>query len=802
MTRYVFSAVASSGVYVDFNEIFASTTRLQTIELHNMRGTPVSIDMFAQHFESLGVGEKRTVSASDGFVFYNSESNETFSTIKIKNATGKQRQVSATEKKAVVIEPNQRFEMAASSLRSISGLMMPDAGFSWAQIIEGRISVELNNFENSTFCNDKYNQLESELTELCNRPNFSSLTMKESQHQALQRNLPKNILLRPLSYPNPLEACEKIALVSMVKDEGDVIFYNLSWHYFMGVRKFILIDNGSTDNTWSAVMQFKNLKSLSAKVILITDTRVLYAQASRMNAIIKLAETIFPEVDWIFPNDADEFIVFDESILETIRKIPPNINCIHSPRITYIPSNDYFSMPVEKMFYEKLQVAHKRNPYGYPDDSPWNGKSFIRAHQGLLINKGNHFVSDASITVPTYISGLEVGIHIREYPLRSPEHALRKIVNMGKAHEALRKTYPDIKDFHYADDRYRRYLEVGDAVGREEFKKSMGTGGVYFNEPMPLEEAKKFVIQEDIFAGGYTVDIPCGEMYNIPMARNIYGQSKEDLRVVRDKLTQVARKVYNDPHIGNMYIIPHKTHRMWETDALNPQEVPDDKLDYYFESIKKLPLDWKHYFWCNSPELLPKTIEKMKRSSVPIEICTFTEVIPTMKARHLYEALKAHKLFAIASDVMRYNILRKGGLYSDIGMEFNVDLTPLIDRFEYFWWKSLDYGFLDLSLMAVGPNDKIIEKQLSVIDRLYDLPQQMKELTRTTAAQTAWIGCHHLMAAIDSTATGTERMCFVKNGLLATMHNLNSWGGGGAPGLYGNIGVARSTLDLLSVRPV
>ena len=142
MTRYVFSAVDLSSVYVDFNEICAST-RLQTIELLNMRDTPVSIDVFAQHFESLGVGENRTVSASAGFVFYNSESNETFSTIKIKNATGKQRQVSVTKKKATVIEPSQRFEMAVPSPHCISGLTMPDTIFSWGPILEGRISVKL-----------------------------------------------------------------------------------------------------------------------------------------------------------------------------------------------------------------------------------------------------------------------------------------------------------------------------------------------------------------------------------------------------------------------------------------------------------------------------------------------------------------------------------------------------------------------------------------------------------------------------------------------------------------------------------
>ena len=378
--------------------------------------------------------------------------------------------------------------------RSISGIKVPNVDFSWEHDpdIEGRICINLNDLERSKFCNSKYSQLEGELTELCNRPSFSTLGMKPTQRQALQRNRPENIFLSPLGYSSPFEACEKSALVSMVKDEGDVIFYNLCWHYFMGFRKFIIIDNGSTDNTSSEIIRFKNLSSSSARVIQINDTRVLYAQASRMNAISKLAEIIFPEIDWIFPNDADEFIVFDESIQERMRKVPSNINCVHSPRITYIPADDYFAMPADRMFYEKLHVAHKRNPYNYPDDGPWNGKSFFRAHHGIFIVKGNHFASDASSAAPTYISGLELGIHIREYPLRSPEHALRKIANMGKAHIALREKYTQLYDIHYADHRYARYLEIGDEAGREEFSNFMKTGGCSFDEKMPIDACLEY----------------------------------------------------------------------------------------------------------------------------------------------------------------------------------------------------------------------------------------------------------------------------------------------------------------------
>lgn len=340
---------------------------------------------------------------------------------------------------------------------------------------------------------ERYESLEGELEKICYTNTFGTC-YPETYPPVQERNLPKNLNLTNVADIKQLPAYHQAAIISMVKDEKDVIFENLCWHYYMGFRKFLIIDNGSTDETSAIIDRFKKLTSADTVVIKINDARVLYAQASRTNALIMLAEELFPEILWIFPNDADEFIVFGKSMEETLSEIPSKANCIYLPRITYIPTDDYFSHGKETPFYQRIHVAHKRNPYGAADDYMGNGKTFIRAHQGLRLCYGNHVVSAMSETAQIYASGVDYGIHIREFPLRSPEHALKKIVNMGKAHIELNKTHTNLKNEHYAQARYRRYLEVGEAAGLEEFKQFMTKGGFSFDERMPLERAVEVVM--------------------------------------------------------------------------------------------------------------------------------------------------------------------------------------------------------------------------------------------------------------------------------------------------------------------
>lgn len=487
----------SSIFCADFTSVF-EPERFREAEIINERSTDTQFEMVVVLQENLSPEERKIVLASGGFVFDNGATRH-----KIQNMTEGENNASIYLKKKYILQPWERTSVILPGNCFVYALNYSGILLSCNKTSRNLVVVVKNDdfiSPKQEELNKRYVALEGELALCCHKPEFDYPELNLSQNQAVERNCPENIILKPLKYSHALPAFEDAVLISMVKDEADIIFENLCFHFYMGFRKFVIIDNGSGDDTHKKIGYFKDLAARQAEIAIIKDDRVLYAQSSRMNAINKMAEEIFPSVKWIFPNDADEFIIFDVSIQDSLAKIAENVNCIHVPRITYIPTESYFSYSAGKKFYEKLYRAHKRNPYDFPDNGLWNGKSFIKAHKGMLLVKGNHFAATSSDTIPNYISGLEAGIHIREYPLRSPEHALRKIINMGKAHIELRKLYPNLTGYHYADDRYNRYLSIGDPVGEEEFRKFIQKGSAdkmistSFEESFPLGNYVDFVI--------------------------------------------------------------------------------------------------------------------------------------------------------------------------------------------------------------------------------------------------------------------------------------------------------------------
>ncbi|MDD5125424.1 hypothetical protein, partial [Methylovulum sp.] len=66
------------------------------------------------------------------------------------------------------------------------------------------------------------------------------------------------------------QVLENVAYISMIKDEEDIIFYNLLWHYELGLRKFFLIDNLSTDKTLQRIKLFEKLFD-DAEIFILHD---------------------------------------------------------------------------------------------------------------------------------------------------------------------------------------------------------------------------------------------------------------------------------------------------------------------------------------------------------------------------------------------------------------------------------------------------------------------------------------------------------------------------------------------------
>lgn len=96
----------------------------------------------------------------------------------------------------------------------------------------------------------------------------------------------------------------KIAYVTCVKNEQDLIFPNLMYHLNMGCDSFYIMFNNSEDNTQKEVDRFENITK--SKVIRFHDSNTAYLQPTRFTMMANQAYS--DGHNWIVPVDADEIV--------------------------------------------------------------------------------------------------------------------------------------------------------------------------------------------------------------------------------------------------------------------------------------------------------------------------------------------------------------------------------------------------------------------------------------------------------------------------------------------------------------
>ena len=93
----------------------------------------------------------------------------------------------------------------------------------------------------------------------------------------------------------------KIAAVTMVRDEADIIGAVLAHMLDEGVDQLFVVDDGSTDDTPDILAEFEK----GAGIVVHRRDDPVWPQAQVMNDLCKEAATA--GADWVIPFDADEF---------------------------------------------------------------------------------------------------------------------------------------------------------------------------------------------------------------------------------------------------------------------------------------------------------------------------------------------------------------------------------------------------------------------------------------------------------------------------------------------------------------
>lgn len=221
---------------------------------------------------------------------------------------------------------------------------------------------------------------------------------------------------------------KKLIMTLLVRDEEDILEYNICHHLNQGVDFIIAIDNGSTDRTVEILKKYQKKGVLKYSVI----NKHTYEQDVWVSQMAKEAVKKYGATH-LFHCDADEFWyetngnlknqinnIKDVGYVSLINYIPPDIMIkrFNFDNFRYMVSNPIlYPHSLFDMKSSKVLI------YEYP-------KKIITSKKFTDIDYGNHRVKyDGKISSKQLIN-----IFIHHFPIRSYMHFQKKVINGGTAY--------------------------------------------------------------------------------------------------------------------------------------------------------------------------------------------------------------------------------------------------------------------------------------------------------------------------------------------------------------------------------
>ena len=272
---------------------------------------------------------------------------------------------------------------------------------------------------------------------------------------------------------------QKAAFITMVKDEEDIILFNLIWHYSLGFRKFFIIDNLSQDKTVERIHLFAKQYD-DAEVFVLHDPIIAHYQGKKVTGACRFIMSLWSDLEWLALVDGDEFLYPSKPIDEILSSTEKNTQAIIVPKSIYsLVTGDLTND--DDFFYKRIQ---NRKPLSHISN-----KVIMRASLQFDVSQGNHrLLDDNGKEIKNY--HYSNNLSFREFPIRSHNQYLNKIINGGQAvSKAKQAGFNEVGGSHW-EAVYNLYLKEGEIGLRKHLDNIIRkkTTDACIADPFPIDK--------------------------------------------------------------------------------------------------------------------------------------------------------------------------------------------------------------------------------------------------------------------------------------------------------------------------
>jgi hypothetical protein len=179
-------------------------------------------------------------------------------------------------------------------------------------------------------------------------------------------------------------------------------------------------------------------------------------------ALAKFGASLFEatgrKIEWVLPLDADEFMYFSHEEFD-FADVIQMANSSQASVIIYYMNDASSECALQSINSDTDLVS--TFPVVAPVEANSISKVCFRLTDNAFVSMGNHFLTNRLASESEMFVGLEHGLMMLHYPLRSISHVRSKVINGGRAF--TQTVGRPLSGGHWRM-RYEQYLKIGDSI--------------------------------------------------------------------------------------------------------------------------------------------------------------------------------------------------------------------------------------------------------------------------------------------------------------------------------------------------